>query len=190
VSLMDNVLTVKGERKADHDTAGKDYFVREVAYGAFQRDFALPEGVDAAQVEAKYAKGMLEVRVPAPQAATARMITVKARLIEARDRGRAGVDRHAPRPPLLTTARRAPRHPPRAAPRRSTRPHPRAFSHQARLKSMALDSALLDVNRPAEATLLPVAFNLLALSILLFGSWWRLFAQVEASWQLRPESST
>jgi len=78
VSLMDNVLTIKGERKADRDTAGKDYFVREVAYGAFQRDFALPEGVDAAQVEAKYANGMLEVRVPAPRAATPRMIEVKA----------------------------------------------------------------------------------------------------------------
>ena len=78
VSLMDNVLTVKGERKADHDTAGKDYFVREVAYGAFQRKFALPEGVDDARVEAKYAKGMLEVRVPAPRAATPRAIEVKA----------------------------------------------------------------------------------------------------------------
>jgi HSP20 family protein len=78
VSLMDNVLTVKGERKADHDTVGKDYFVREVAYGAFQRDFALPEGVDAAHVKAKYANGMLEVRVPAPHAATPRMIEVKA----------------------------------------------------------------------------------------------------------------
>jgi HSP20 family protein len=78
VSLMDNVLTVKGERQADHDTAGKDYFVREVAYGAFQRDFALPEGVDAAHVEAKYARGMLEVRVPAPQVATPRTIEVKA----------------------------------------------------------------------------------------------------------------
>src|SRR5713101_9846418 len=39
VSLMDNVLTVKGERKADHDTTGKDYLVREVAYGTFQRSF-------------------------------------------------------------------------------------------------------------------------------------------------------
>ena len=78
VSLMDNVLTVKGERKADHDTAGKDYFIREVAYGAFQRNFALPEAVDAGQVEAKYAKGMLEVRVPAPKAATPRAIEVKA----------------------------------------------------------------------------------------------------------------
>jgi HSP20 family protein len=78
VSLMDNVLTVKGERKANHDTSGKDYFVREVAYGAFQRSVALPEGVDAAHVEAKYANGMLEVRVPAPKAAMPRTIEVKA----------------------------------------------------------------------------------------------------------------
>src|SRR5688500_6983167 len=78
VSWMDNVLTVKGERKADHDTTGKDYFVRELAYGAFQRTFELPEGVDVAHVEAKYANGMLEVRVPAPQVTTRRMIEVKA----------------------------------------------------------------------------------------------------------------
>jgi HSP20 family protein len=78
VSFMGNVLTVKGERKADHDTAGKDYFVREVAYGLFQRNFALPEGIDAARVEAKYTQGMLEVRVPVPQAATPRTIEVKA----------------------------------------------------------------------------------------------------------------
>ena len=78
VTLIDNILTVKGERKTDHDTAGKEYFVREVAYGTFQRDFALPEGVDAAKVEAKYAHGMLEVSVPKPHAATPRTIEIKA----------------------------------------------------------------------------------------------------------------
>ena len=77
VSWMDNVLTVKGERKVDHDTTGKDYFVRELVYGVFQRRFALPEGVDVAHVEAKYANGMLEVRVPAPHVATPKMIEVK-----------------------------------------------------------------------------------------------------------------
>src|SRR6266704_2485116 len=76
VSLMDNLLTVKGEGKADHDTTGKDYFVRELVYGAFERSVTLPEGVDAAQVEAKYANGMLEVRVPTPRAATPRTIEV------------------------------------------------------------------------------------------------------------------
>ncbi len=78
VSLMDNLLTIQGERKANHDPTGKDYFVREVAYGAFERSVTLPEGVDAAQVEAKCVNGMLEVRVPAPRAATPRMIEVKA----------------------------------------------------------------------------------------------------------------
>ena len=78
VSWMDNVLTIKGESKADHDTTGKDYFVREVMYGPFERSFRLPEGVDAAEVEAKYVSGMLEVRVPAPRVATPKMIEVKA----------------------------------------------------------------------------------------------------------------
>ena len=78
LSVKDNILTVKGERKANHDPAGKDYFVREVVYGVFQRSVMLPEGVDAAQAEAKYANGMLEVRVPAPRAAAPRMIEVKA----------------------------------------------------------------------------------------------------------------
>jgi len=78
VSWMGNVLTVQGERKAGPDTADKNYFVREVEYGGFQRSFALPEGVDGAQVEAKYANGMLEVRIPAPRAAVPRIIEVKA----------------------------------------------------------------------------------------------------------------
>jgi HSP20 family protein len=78
VSWMDNVLTVKGERKPDPDSAGKDYFLREVAYGAFQRTFELPEGVDAADVKAKHANGMLEVKVPAPRVAKPRMIEVTA----------------------------------------------------------------------------------------------------------------
>ena len=73
----DLFLTVKGERKPEPDTTGNDYFVREVAYGRFQRSFALPEGVGGAKVGAKYANGMLEVRIPAPCAAMPRTIEVK-----------------------------------------------------------------------------------------------------------------
>src|ERR1700758_676885 len=47
VSLMDNVLTVKGERKPGPDTADKDYFVREVAYGGVHRGVARPAGLSA-----------------------------------------------------------------------------------------------------------------------------------------------
>src|SRR5437762_9906074 len=47
VSFLHNVLTFKCESKSDHDTSGKDSFVREVAYGALQRRFSLPECVIA-----------------------------------------------------------------------------------------------------------------------------------------------
>jgi HSP20 family protein len=78
VSLMDSVLTVKGERKAQPETTGKEHFVHEAVYGTFERSVTLPEGVDAAQVEAKYTNGILEVRIPTPKAATPRTIEIKA----------------------------------------------------------------------------------------------------------------
>ena len=78
LSWVDNVLTVKGERKARNQATDGDYFVREVAYGTFQRDFAFPEGVDASGVEANYAQGMLEVKVPKPHVATPKKIEIRA----------------------------------------------------------------------------------------------------------------
>src|SRR2546425_4883154 len=68
VSLMDNVLTVKGERKPGPDTADKDYFVREVAYGGVHRGVSLSPGGDAPQNEAENANGMLAGRSPPPRA--------------------------------------------------------------------------------------------------------------------------
>jgi hypothetical protein len=44
--------------------------------------------------------------------------------------------------------------------------------------------------RPLEAKVLPVALNLLALSMIVFGSWWKLFARLEAIWRVRQESPT
>ena len=64
-----------GNRRPERGSPGG---TKADTYGTFQRDFALPEGVDTAQVAAKYANGMLEVRVNAPRAATPRMIEVKA----------------------------------------------------------------------------------------------------------------
>jgi hypothetical protein len=43
--------------------------------------------------------------------------------------------------------------------------------------------------RPLEAKILPIALNLFALSMIVFGSWWRLPAHREAFWRVRQESS-
>ena len=76
VGVTGNELTIKGQRQQREETKDETYFVRELAYGTFERRFTLPEGVDAAKVHAKYANGMLEVRVPEPVALGARKIDI------------------------------------------------------------------------------------------------------------------
>ena len=73
VSITDNALWIKGERKMRDEVRSDDYFVQELAYGKFERVFALPadgEGVKGA-TRAKWRDGILEVRVPVTQATAA-----------------------------------------------------------------------------------------------------------------------
>jgi HSP20 family protein len=58
-------LSISGRRRdrsEERDESGK-VLIRELRYGSFRREFALPEGVTADEVEARYDRGMLEVRV-------------------------------------------------------------------------------------------------------------------------------
>jgi HSP20 family protein len=66
LSLTDNVLTVSGERKAEHEERGDGFYRLERASGAFSRSLTLPEGVDGDAIAATFDKGVLEVRIPKP----------------------------------------------------------------------------------------------------------------------------
>jgi HSP20 family protein len=66
IEIKDNVLTVSGERKAENEEKGEGYHRIERAFGSFSRSLTLPQGVEADKVEAKFDKGVLEVRVPKP----------------------------------------------------------------------------------------------------------------------------
>jgi HSP20 family protein len=77
VSLTGDQLTIKGQRKAEKETKENSYFVRELAYGGFERTFTLPENVDAGKVQAKFANGMLEVKIPAPLAEAPRRVAIE-----------------------------------------------------------------------------------------------------------------
>ncbi|WP_298215141.1 Hsp20/alpha crystallin family protein [Acidocella sp.] len=72
VSLDGNVLVIKGEKKNETKTEDKNYYLMERSYGAFQRRFALPEGIDRDGITASVDKGVLTVTLPkvAPSAAT------------------------------------------------------------------------------------------------------------------------
>jgi HSP20 family protein len=67
VSVHEGRLIVTGERRDTrqdvHSGERQQTLVRELRYGSFRREFALPEGVTADDVHASYDKGLLEVRV-------------------------------------------------------------------------------------------------------------------------------
>jgi HSP20 family protein len=78
VNLADNVLTIRGEKKAEKEEKDKAYRLVERSYGSFVRSLELPEGVDANAIKASIDKGVLKVTVPKPAPAQVKKIDVKA----------------------------------------------------------------------------------------------------------------
>jgi HSP20 family protein len=76
IELEDNVLTVSGERKAEHAEGGQGFYRVERAFGAFSRSLTLPKGVDADAVEAHFENGVLEVRISKPEQRKPRKISI------------------------------------------------------------------------------------------------------------------
>jgi HSP20 family protein len=66
VTVEGNQLTLRGERKAEHEGNDGGYVHREVRYGSFVRSFTIPEGVKAEDIQAKYQNGVLELSIPLP----------------------------------------------------------------------------------------------------------------------------
>ena len=76
IEVEERVLTISGERKAEH-TENKDGYHRvERAFGSFSRSLTLPEGVNAEAVAATFDRGVLEVRIPKPEQRKPRKISI------------------------------------------------------------------------------------------------------------------
>jgi len=77
VTIQDDTLSIRGERKHEesHDQGSTHY--RERRFGGFERTFTLTAPVRADQVKATYRDGVLEVRVPKAEEARAREIEVQ-----------------------------------------------------------------------------------------------------------------
>lgn len=78
VTLSDNVLTIRGEKKAEKEEKDKNYRLVERSYGSFSRSFEIPAGVDHSAIKATIEKGVLTVRLPKPAQATPKKIQVNA----------------------------------------------------------------------------------------------------------------
>jgi len=78
ISVHDNNLVIKGERKIAAEGKGVSYHRREREAGTFQRVISLPAQVDAAKVTAVCKNGVLTVTLPKAPEAKPRQISVSA----------------------------------------------------------------------------------------------------------------
>jgi HSP20 family protein len=78
INVADDILTIRGEKKAEKEQKDKNYRLVERSYGSFERSLELPEGVNADAIKASIAKGVLKVTVPKSAPAQVKKIEVKA----------------------------------------------------------------------------------------------------------------
>ena len=76
VSIENNTLTVRGERRFEKDEKEENYHRVERMYGSFTRSFTLPNTLDPEQVSANYEKGVLKIRLAKKTEAKPKVIKV------------------------------------------------------------------------------------------------------------------
>ncbi len=64
VTVEEDRLVIRGERKQKEEVKEEHYLRMEACYGAFERYVPIPEGIDEGRIKAEYAEGVLEVTVP------------------------------------------------------------------------------------------------------------------------------
>lgn len=77
VTLDNNVLTIRGERKFQEEAKRENYHRIERSYGEFMRSFTLPAAIDSSKISADYKDGVLRVVLPKREEAKPKQIEVK-----------------------------------------------------------------------------------------------------------------
>lgn len=76
ISLKDDLLTIRGEKKEKKEEKGENRYYMERSYGTFARTIKLPASVKADEVKASYKDGVLEITLPKAEEAKTREIHV------------------------------------------------------------------------------------------------------------------
>lgn len=76
ISVENQVLTLKGERKHEQEVKRNHFQRSERHYGSFTRSFTLPASVDASQIAAAYKDGVLTIRLPRREEAKPKQIAI------------------------------------------------------------------------------------------------------------------
>lgn len=76
IDVDQSILTIKGERKLQHEDQTKNYHRVERAHGSFSRVFTLPRTLDTDKIEARLEHGLLTLRIPKKEDVKPRKIEI------------------------------------------------------------------------------------------------------------------
>src|SRR3977135_2706170 len=77
ISIDDDTLTIRGEKKVEESQKDKNVQLSERCYGVFVRVLQLPPGIDPASVQATMSNGILKLTIPKPAKSEPKKIEVK-----------------------------------------------------------------------------------------------------------------
>ena len=77
ISIENNILMLRGERKRQTEFEEKDAYRLERTFGPFTRSFTLPKTVDSERISACYKHGVLELTLPKAAQAKPRKIEIR-----------------------------------------------------------------------------------------------------------------
>jgi len=77
ISLEDDMLNIKAEKKEEGVTEDATYYISERHFGEYLRTIPLPFHVDAEKISATFKKGLLEIRLPKSEEAETKRIEIK-----------------------------------------------------------------------------------------------------------------
>ena len=77
ITVVEGVLTIKGEAKYEQKTEGDNYYHQEIHYGAFSRSIPLPSRVKEEKAQAEFEHGILTITLPKAEEAKPKMIKIQ-----------------------------------------------------------------------------------------------------------------
>ena len=78
VSVTDDVLIIRGERKAAEEIAEENYYTKECFWGGFSRSIVLPVEADTKNISATFENNVLDIRIPKVEIEHTKIIKIKA----------------------------------------------------------------------------------------------------------------
>jgi HSP20 family protein len=76
VKIVDDLLTIRGERKIEKEDKRENYHKIERSYGSFSRSFTLPAYIDQEKIKATYDRGVLRLVLPKKEETKPRKIAI------------------------------------------------------------------------------------------------------------------